>query len=163
MATKTKARSRAAARVPKEDPVAGSWQNPPWNTEERLLRIEALGERIEGDLARPDGAGPFPAIVGLHGCAGMHDTTKQRLADELVGRGYVLLLVDSYATRRGTELACTSTALPVLTVTPDAAWPVLIFPCWAAPLSAVAVADVCPACSAYVALFRATAALFAAS
>ncbi len=60
-----------------------------------------LGERIQGDLARPDGAGPFPAVVGLHGCAGMHDTTKQKLTDELVARGYVVLLVDSYATRPG--------------------------------------------------------------
>src|SRR6478672_3931545 len=51
-----------------------------------------LGERIQGDLARPDGAGPFPAVVGLHGCAGMHDTTKQRLADRLVAWGYVVLL-----------------------------------------------------------------------
>jgi poly(3-hydroxybutyrate) depolymerase len=42
------------------------------------------GDRIQGYLARPEGAGPFPAVVGLHGCAGMHDTTKQRLADELV-------------------------------------------------------------------------------
>jgi dienelactone hydrolase len=40
----------------------------------------------------------------------MHDATKQRLADDLVARGYVLLLVDSYATRRGTEQACTSSA-----------------------------------------------------
>src|SRR5262245_22234982 len=57
------------------------------------------GDRIEGRLAKPDGAGPFPAVIGLHGCAGMHEATKQRLVDELVGRGYVLLLVDSYATR----------------------------------------------------------------
>ena len=68
------------------------------------------GDRIQGDLAKPDGAGPFPAVIGLHGCAGMHDTTKQRLAEELVARGYVLLLVDSYATRRGTDHACTSSA-----------------------------------------------------
>jgi dienelactone hydrolase len=64
---------------------------------------------IRGYLARPDGAGPFPAVVGLHGCAGMHETTRQRLADELVAWGYVLLLVDSYATRRGTDQACIST------------------------------------------------------
>ena len=68
------------------------------------------GERIQGDLARPDGAGPFPAVVGLHGCAGMHDTTKQGLADDLVARGYVVLLVDSYATRLGIDHACTSSA-----------------------------------------------------
>ena len=68
------------------------------------------GDRIQGDLARPDGAGPFPAVVGLHGCAGMDDATKQRLADELVAWGYVVLLVDSYATRRGMDHACTSSA-----------------------------------------------------
>lgn len=75
-------------------------------------RMGALipGDRIQGDLAKPDGAGPFPAVVGLHGCAGMHDTTKQRLADELVAWGYVVLLVDSYATRRGIDHACTSSA-----------------------------------------------------
>ena len=67
------------------------------------------GDRIQGYLAKPDGAGPFPAVIGLHGCAGMHDTTKQRLADELVARGYVVLLVDSYATR-GIDHACTSSA-----------------------------------------------------
>lgn len=67
------------------------------------------GDDITGYLARPDGAGPFPAVVGLHGCAGMHEATRQRLADQLVPRGYVLLLVDSYATRRGTEDACIST------------------------------------------------------
>lgn len=68
------------------------------------------GDRIQGDLAKPDGAGPYPAVVGLHGCAGMHDTTKQRLADELVAWGYVVLLVDSYVTRRGMDHACTSSA-----------------------------------------------------
>lgn len=77
---------------------------------ERLISGKLVaGERIQGDLARPDGAGPFPAVVGLHGCAGMHETTKQRLADQLVARGYVLLLVDSYATR-GIDHACTTTA-----------------------------------------------------
>ena len=67
------------------------------------------GDRIQGDLAKPDGAGPFPAVIVLHGCAGMHDTTKQKLVDELVAWGYVILLVDSYATR-GIDQACTSGA-----------------------------------------------------
>ncbi len=68
------------------------------------------GDRIEGDLARPDGAGPFPAVVVLHGCAGMHDTTKQRLVAELVAWGYVALLVDSYTTRR-IDHACQANGL----------------------------------------------------
>ena len=63
------------------------------------------GDRIQGYLAKPEGAGPFPAVIGLHGCAGL-DATKQRLTDDLVTRGYVTLLVDSFATR-GIDHACT--------------------------------------------------------
>jgi dienelactone hydrolase len=47
------------------------------------------GDRILGYLTKPEGAGPFPAVIGLHGCAGMHHMTKRRLADELVGWDYV--------------------------------------------------------------------------
>jgi dienelactone hydrolase len=64
------------------------------------------GDRIQGYMAKPEGAGPFPAVIGLHGCAGMPDTTKRKLVDELVGWGYVVMLVDSFTTR-GIEHACT--------------------------------------------------------
>jgi dienelactone hydrolase len=64
------------------------------------------GDRIQGLLARPSGAGPFPAVIGLHGCAGMHETTQRKLADDLVARGYVTLLVDSFGTR-DIDHACT--------------------------------------------------------
>ena len=84
------------------------------------------GDRIRGDLARPDGAGPFPAVVGLHGCAGMHDATKQRLADELVAWGYVVLLVDSYATR-GIDHACTSSAFVTFLLHRPDAYAALVF------------------------------------
>jgi dienelactone hydrolase len=77
---------------------------------QRLLSGRTItGERIQGYLAKPDGAGPFPAVLVLHGCGGMHEATRQKLADHLVAWGYVALLVDSYATR-GIEHACTSTA-----------------------------------------------------
>jgi dienelactone hydrolase len=92
--------------------MADAWATPPERVEfesasQRLISGALIpGDRIQGDLAKPEGAGPFPAVVGLHGCAGMHDTTKQRLADELVAWGYVILLVDSFATR-GIEQTCT--------------------------------------------------------
>jgi dienelactone hydrolase len=57
------------------------------------------GDRIQGYLAKPEGAGPFPAVVGLHGCAGMSERTKRKLVGELVGWGYVVLLPDSLGTR----------------------------------------------------------------
>jgi dienelactone hydrolase len=106
--------------------TADAWAAAPERVEfesasQRLLSGGLIrGDRIQGTLARPDGAGPFPAVVGLHGCAGMHDTTKQRLADDLVARGYVILLVDSYATR-GIDQACTSTAFATFVMRrPDA-------------------------------------------
>jgi dienelactone hydrolase len=96
--------------------TADAWATPLVRVEfesasQRLVSGGALspGDRIQGYLAKPDGAGPFPAVIGLHGCAGMHDTTKQKLVDQLVAWGYVILLVDSYATR-GIEHACTSSA-----------------------------------------------------
>lgn len=97
--------------APMADAVAAPLQRVEFDSAaQRMLSGGYIeGERIQGYLARPDGPGPFPAVVGLHGCGGMHDTTRQKLADELVGRGYVLLLVDSYATR-GIVHACTSSA-----------------------------------------------------
>jgi len=106
--------------------VTGAWAAPLERMEfdsasQRLVSGGLIrGDRIQGYLAKPDGAGPFPAVVGLHGCAGMHEATRQRLVDEFVARGYVLLLVDSHTTR-GIEHACTSTAFSTfLTRRPDA-------------------------------------------
>jgi dienelactone hydrolase len=84
------------------------------------------GDHIQADLAKPDGAGPFPAVIVLHGCAGMHETTKQKLADELVTWGYAVLLVDSYATRR-IDQACTSSALATFYKRRPDAYGALIF------------------------------------
>jgi dienelactone hydrolase len=91
------------------------------SADRRLLSGRSIaGDPIQAYLARPEGAGPFPAVIALHGCAGMHDTTRQRLADRLVAWGYVVLLVDSYATR-GIEHACTSSQLATfLKRSPDA-------------------------------------------
>ena len=62
-------------------------------------------DAIEGYLSRPVEPGPFPAVVYLHGCSGLLDNTRTRMAELLTGWGYVSLLVDSFATR-GIEHAC---------------------------------------------------------
>jgi dienelactone hydrolase len=62
-------------------------------------------ETIEGYLSRPEGPGPFPAVVYLHGCSGLLDKTRDRMAELLTGWRYVSLMVDSFTTR-GIEHAC---------------------------------------------------------
>jgi dienelactone hydrolase len=96
-------------------PMGDAWATPLQRVEfasaSQRLTSGALipGDRIQGYLAKPDGAGPFPAVILLHGCAGMDDTTKQRLSDHLVAWSYVTLFVDSFA-MRGIDHACTSNA-----------------------------------------------------
>ena len=56
-------------------------------------------EAIEGYLSKPDGGGPFPAVVYLHGCNGLSTNTRNRMAELITGWGYVSLVVDSFTTR----------------------------------------------------------------
>lgn len=62
--------------------------------------IPQPGDLIGGELYRPPGSGPFPAIVALHGCAGRSPPDAQRARMErYVGLGYVVLDVDSFGPR----------------------------------------------------------------
>jgi len=64
------------------------------------------GDRLQGFLAKPPGNGPFPAIIGLHGCSGLREAVARSAADRFVSWGYVALMVDSFTTR-GIDHACT--------------------------------------------------------
>jgi len=69
------------------------------------------GTMISGWLARPDGPGPFPAVVALHGCAGLWTASGKMNAREsdwierLTGAGYAVLLPDSFRPR-GLKALC---------------------------------------------------------
>jgi dienelactone hydrolase len=54
--------------------------------------------RLIGYLARPQGAGPFSAVVLLHGCGGFHSSMIS-WADRLSRFGYAALAVDSFGPR----------------------------------------------------------------
>jgi dienelactone hydrolase len=60
---------------------------------------------IHGELFRPAGPGPFPAIVALHGCAGLYgrrgDLSPRHAdwAERLAAQGYVVLFPDSFGSR----------------------------------------------------------------
>jgi dienelactone hydrolase len=60
---------------------------------------------IPATLVMPGGAGPFPAVVLLHGCHGVLPVTR-RWARWFRDRGYAALVVDSWTPRRIDEL-CT--------------------------------------------------------
>ena len=63
------------------------------------------GTALAGLLAKPAGPGPFPAIVAMHGCAGLWTGSGQVSAREadwsqrLVEAGYAVLLPDSFRPR----------------------------------------------------------------
>lgn len=54
---------------------------------------------IEATLVRPRGEGPFPAVVQLHGCAGV-EPQSYRWARWFADHGYAALVVDSFGPRR---------------------------------------------------------------
>jgi dienelactone hydrolase len=67
-------------------------------------------EQIKVTLVKPDGPGPFPAVVILHDCSGLGPNSSgapERWARELVRRGYVILIPDSFTTRGHPGGVCT--------------------------------------------------------
>jgi len=54
---------------------------------------------ITGTLVRPEGAGPFPAVVLLHTCGGVKPHVQVDWPNYLAGLGYASLTVDSFGSR----------------------------------------------------------------
>jgi dienelactone hydrolase len=70
-------------------------------------------DKIPAELLRPSGAGPFPAVVMLHDCSGLGPGSSGapgRWARELVSRGYVVVLPDSFSSRGFPNGLCTQSA-----------------------------------------------------
>jgi dienelactone hydrolase len=59
---------------------------------------------LKGNLYKPEGKGRFPAVVVLHGCAGI-DYHFRAWAEQLVEWGYVAIIVDSFRPR-GVDRVC---------------------------------------------------------
>lgn len=79
-----------------------------------VVTIPSVGSDIElkGLLYRPEGQGPFPGIVMLHGCSGMWTRSGKPLpsyafwAEHFRNLGYAALLLDSFGPRGQREI-CT--------------------------------------------------------
>jgi carboxymethylenebutenolidase len=64
----------------------------------QMTTFQSESRQLEGYLARPEGAGPFPGIVIIHEAYGLNENMKdisRRFADQ----GYVALVVDLFAGR----------------------------------------------------------------
>jgi dienelactone hydrolase len=60
---------------------------------------------LHAQLFKPDGAGPFPTVIALHGCGGLNGQSDQiqpryrDWAEQLLKAGNAVLLPDSYGSR----------------------------------------------------------------
>jgi dienelactone hydrolase len=66
---------------------------------------------VSGWLSRPSGAGPFPAVVLLHGCAGV-SASNHDWARWFTDRGYAAFVVDSWTPRGMTDGCGPNTDVP---------------------------------------------------
>jgi dienelactone hydrolase len=71
----------------------------------RQIDIPLSGGTLHAQLYKPDGDGPFPVVIALHGCGGLggHSEPVQARyrdwAEQLLKAGNAVLLPDSYASR----------------------------------------------------------------
>jgi dienelactone hydrolase len=71
----------------------------------RQVDIPSGNEILHAQLYKPDGNGPFPAVIALHGCGGLGGHTEPILpryrdwAEQLLKEGRAVLLPDSYGSR----------------------------------------------------------------
>src|SRR3954470_9529072 len=63
------------------------------------------GLTLHAQLYKPDGDGPFPSVIALHGCGGLGGQSEpvqsryRDWAEQLLKTGHAVLLPDSYGSR----------------------------------------------------------------
>ena len=73
---------------------------------------------LTGDLTLPNGPGPFPAVVLMHGCGGVGNA-EGGWVDPLTRAGYAAFVVDSFTGRGLTEVCRNARALSPVQRIPD--------------------------------------------
>jgi dienelactone hydrolase len=64
---------------------------------------------VTGTISKPEGDGPFPAVVLMHGCSGLDSPVRRGLnahASNLNSNGFVTFIIDSFSKRRKSEFVC---------------------------------------------------------
>ena len=94
--------TQSSPSIPGNEYIDGWSKNFMDGTVEEKAKVKADGE-LQADMMRPPGAkGPIPFVIMLHGCNGVGRTVRNWARDyggRLVGAGYGVLLLDSFATR----------------------------------------------------------------
>jgi dienelactone hydrolase len=93
----------SAAQAP---PMGGGYTN--------VIPIPVEGDpqvkAIAGALFKPEGAGPFPAIIYLNGCRGLDyppdRATQKAVIDHALSKGFATLILDSFTPRGETKGMC---------------------------------------------------------
>jgi dienelactone hydrolase len=78
---------------------------------EAPLRAPAPSASIPLKVMKPDGPGPFPAVVMLHDCSGLGPRSSgapARWGELLRHAGYVIVIPDSFSTRGFADGVCTN-------------------------------------------------------
>ncbi|MCC7429135.1 MAG: dienelactone hydrolase family protein [Alphaproteobacteria bacterium] len=94
--------AQQAARIVPQQVRIPSWDPAP----------DGAPVRLDGWLYRPAGSGPFPAVVGMHGCAGMLNQRGRptpiyrQWGEALAAQGYLVLFPEGFRSR-GFEQVCT--------------------------------------------------------
>ncbi|MDB5813698.1 MAG: hypothetical protein JWN23_815 [Rhodocyclales bacterium] len=85
---------------------------PVANAEPSSITLQTIGTdtQIPASLLKPEGEGPFPAVVIVHDCSGLGPRSSgapMRWATELVAQGYVVMIPDSFTPRGFPDGVCT--------------------------------------------------------
>src|SRR5258708_3798296 len=98
-------------------PASAAEEAPAWsNVQVPVVEVpnaRPAGRPLTGRLALPQGPGPFPAMIVLHGCNGL----SQQVTDwavRLTGWGYAALVLDSFGPRGAGDICRASGAISVL-------------------------------------------------
>jgi dienelactone hydrolase len=102
----------AAQASPREIVVAFDARNLQRSSSFDSLFIEGPMLRLTGRFAVPEGSGPFPAIVQLHGCEGAIPTRDEAWLERFTGWGFAVLRLDSLGPRGKTSVCSDPDVLP---------------------------------------------------
>jgi dienelactone hydrolase len=81
-----------------------------------------VADAVPATISRPDGPGPFPAVVIMHDCSGLGPRSSGapgRWAKELTSRGYLVMIPDSFTPRGVPDGVCLAGSARGIDVSPE--------------------------------------------